>query len=76
MFCRNRSVVFRVNEHHIVNVVGSAFAEGHHVVNLPTFGSLNAVSVQKSGFSGFTPSNVRFRDMVSVRNFTGSRQGL
>ena len=76
MFSRNRSVVFRINEHHIVNVIGSAFTEGHHVVKLPTFGFLNAVSVQKSGFGGFTSGNVCFRDVVGIRDFSGSRQGL
>ena len=46
------------------------------MVNLPTFGFLNAVSVQKSGFGGFTSGNVCFRDVVGIRDFSGSRQGL
>lgn len=45
MFRRNGAMIFRVNKHHIVNVVRPAFAERNHVMNLPAFGFLNAVSV-------------------------------
>lgn len=73
---RDRLMIFRINEDHVLRYIHAAHTYRLHMVHLPALGIVNSVSIQKLGPDAGIPRYICSADVRCIRVFTRGNKRL